>query len=130
MAQWKFQILPNERNIIGVGYRMDIISERFENKVNDALRYPFRFHKINKLVLKLGPSNVGSPDYYESPLGVAYKQVPEFSAKAYLKLSDEYKERQLQKITLESFYWILNNFDDAEFVNKGLINLGWPIPEL
>ncbi len=128
MSQWKFQISPNERNVIGVGYRMDNVAWTFEKKVNDALKYPFKFHKINKLVLKLGPSNVASPFYHEGPLGVAIKQVPDFSAEDYVKLSEQDKEQLLEKITIESFCWILENFEDADFIRKGLIKLDWPIP--
>jgi len=128
MAQWKFQISPNETDIIGVRYRVDEVTQNFENKVNDALKYPFRFHKVNKLVLKLGPTEADYPDYHESS-GVAIKQVPNFSAHAYIKLSDAEKETLLKKITLDCFYWILENFEDADFVTKGLINLGWPLPK-
>jgi len=101
----------------------------FQNKVNDALKYPFGFHKVNKLVLKLGPSEVASPDYHEYPLGVAIKQVPEFSARAYIRLSGLEKETLLKSITLECFYWLLDNFDDADFVTKGMKNLGWDFAE-
>ena len=38
MAQWKFQLAPNEPDSFVLGYRMDDIGAAFEDEVNAALR--------------------------------------------------------------------------------------------
>ncbi len=124
MAQWKFQLCPNEKDRLGLGYRLDPIGQAFENRVNDALRYPFRFHKVNKLVIQLGPEEDVSKDYYEV-LGVGLKQYPEFSYDEYLAASSQEREQILTAITKNVFRWLLAEFDDAQFVEKAAHNLSW-----
>ena len=124
MAQWKFQILPNEKDRLSRGYGLDPIGQAFENRVNEALRYPFRFHKVNKLVIHLGPVNVYKEDYQEL-LGVAFKHYPEFSYEDYLAASPQEREQLLTDMTKDVFRWLLARFEDAQFVEKAALKLGW-----
>ena len=124
MAQWKFQISPNEKDRISFGYGLDSVGKAFESRVNDALRYPFRFHKVNKLVIHLGRADVFKKDY-EELLGVGLKHYPEFSYDDYIATSPEERERMLTTITKNVFRWLLAEFEDAQFVEKAAHNLGW-----
>lgn len=125
---WKFQISPNETDIIGPRYRMDSVYDEFSEVVNSALKLPFRFHKMKKIVLKFGPTPDGWSDYSEGSSGVAIKQMPHYTAGAYIELSSKDRRAFLEKMTLEAFYWFLETYDDADFIAKGLKNLGWPLP--
>ena len=124
MAQWKFQICPNEKDRLSLGYGLDPIGQAFENRVNEALRYPFRFHKVNKLVIKLGPKEYVYKDY-EEVLGVGLKQYPQFSYDEYIAALPQEREQMLTAITKNVFRWLLAEFDDAQFVEKAAQNLGW-----
>lgn len=127
MSQWKFQFLPNEKGVIGVGYRMDEVGKEVENRINDALSYPFKFHGVNKIVVGLGPSPVQTRDYIELE-GVAKKQYPDFSASDYNMQTEEERRQQLYSIAREVFGWIALNFDDASFVHKAAAKLDWELP--
>jgi hypothetical protein len=124
MSRWKFQFVPNEKGVIGVGYRMDTVGELVEREVNAALRYPFKFHGVNKLVVELGPTTPERPDYIELA-GVGLKQYPTFSAADYLERTAEDRRSMLVEITKDVFDWLTSTFDDAEFARIGLRNLGW-----
>jgi len=124
MPQWKFQLFPNEKGRLGIGYRLDPVGQAFENRVNDALRYPFRFHKVNKLVIHLGPKDAPEKDYAEL-LGVGLKQYPEFSYDDYLAASPQGREEMLTAITKDVFGWLLMRFEDSQFVQEAARNLGW-----
>lgn len=126
MAQWKFQLCPHQKDVIGIGFRMDPIGQKVENEVNDALRYPFRFHGVNKIVVKLGKSPVDSPDYVEMA-GVGVKQYPDFCAQSYLQKSDEERREELIQISKSVLGWFLHNFDDAEFARKAAERLEWEL---
>lgn len=126
MAQWKFQLCPNEKNVIGTGFRMDPAGQKVENEVNDALSYPFRFHGVNKLVIKIGKSPVDSPDYVEM-LGVGVKQYPDFCAQSYLQKGGNERREELIQICKSVFGWFLHNFDDADFAEKAAARLGWEL---
>jgi hypothetical protein len=95
-----------------------------ENEVNDALRYPFRFHKVNKIVLCLGPGQPNARDYVEL-LGVGHKQWPDFDLGAYVAMNEQEKVEALRSIVLATFDWLESNFDDAQFVAIGRKNLAW-----
>jgi hypothetical protein len=124
MARWKFQLCPNEKGRLGVGYRLDPIGQAFEKRVNDALRYPFRFHRVNKLVICLGPTDARETDYIEL-LGVGQKQYPEFSYDHYIAASPQEREQMLTAITKDVFGWLLMQFEDSQFVEKAARNLDW-----
>jgi hypothetical protein len=124
MAQWKFQLCPNEKDSLGKGFRIDPIGQGVEDEVNDALRYPFKFHGVNKLVIRLGPAARSCKDYIEHA-GVGTKQYPSFSSAEYLNASDGEKRIIMEDITKDVFRWILAEFDDVEFVHKAIANLGW-----
>ena len=124
MAVWKFQLLPSRRDFLGIGFRMDEVGQAFEREVNDALRYPFNFHKVNKLVLELGPIDPPKKDYREL-LGVAIKQCPCFDLERYKTMSDSERLQALRSQTIQVFEWLQANFEDAQFVEVGLRNLGW-----
>jgi len=126
---WKFQISPNETGIIGPRHRMDEIYNEFQEEVNSALKLPFRFQNIVKLVLKFGPSDIDTLDFAIGSSRVAIKQMPHYSAMDYVGRSDEDRRAFLKDMTLEAFYWLLDTYDDADFIVKGLNTLGWPLPE-
>ena len=69
---------------------------------NAALRYPLRFHKVNKIVLCLGAGAPNSPDYIEQ-LGVGLKQWPEFDLGAYSSMGAREKIAALRSVVLETF---------------------------
>lgn len=37
MAQWKFQLLPSKKDLLGVGYRMDAVGQAVEDEVYEAM---------------------------------------------------------------------------------------------
>ncbi len=125
-GQWKFQLLPSKEDSLGedTGYRMDRIAEDIECEINDALPYRFKFHKIGKIVISLGP-NEDEPDYAEY-MGVSIKLYENFDPKTYMTSSDHDKQQILRFIICEVFNWFLNNFDDSEFfVNKVKEKVSW-----
>jgi hypothetical protein len=94
---------------------MDAIGESVEREVNDALPYPFKFHKVNKIVVCLGPTPEAERDYVEL-LGVGLKQWPEFNLSQYVSLSDSEKTEALRRVVTQTFAWLLDTFPDAQFV--------------
>jgi len=124
MAVWKFQLVPAQRDLLAVGFRMDAVGQAFEKTVNDALRYPFKFHKINKLVLELGATEPPKKDYIEA-LGVATKRCPHFNLERYKALPDAERVEALKYQTIQVFEWLQATYSDAQFVDVGLRNLGW-----
>ena len=129
MAVWKFQIYPAEPDQLGNRYSMDSAAKAFEKRVNDALRYPFGFHKVNKLCICLGPSKNERPLWKEA-LGVGDRHYPEFVFSRYLSLSPKERADELERITKDVFGWLLASFEDSNFVLIAAKNLGWSeIPE-
>lgn len=131
MAQWKFQLYPAQPNQIAVRFGMDQAAKAFERKVNDALRYPFGFHKVNKLCVCLGPSPYVRPHYKEA-LGVGDVHYADFSFARYVTQSHDERALELERITKHVFAWLVDNFEDANFVLVGAQNLGWsefPLPK-
>jgi hypothetical protein len=61
-SRWKFQIMPYQRDVVARGFRMDAVGEAVEREVNEALPYPFKFHKVNKIVICLGPAPADEKD--------------------------------------------------------------------
>ena len=125
MATWKFQFCPNEPDVINVGYRMDEVGEDVEREVNAALRLPFRFHGVSKIVVRLGPSQAKAPDYHEV-LGVGRKQYPSFDASSYLAHDDTDRRRVLIGVVDTVFVWFRHTFDDADFVRMAADRLSLP----
>ncbi|SRR6266576_1080033 len=124
MAVWKFQLLPHTPDQIAKGYRMDAVGQQVEAEVNDALPYRFRFHKISKIVLLLGPGAIQKEPYRES-LGVAQKLVHGFDLSKYSKALDEEKHSILRELVTNEFSWFEQNFDDAGFVTQARAKLTW-----
>ena len=124
MAQWKFQLCPNEKDSLGIGFRVDPVAQAVEDEINDALRYPFKFHGVNKIVVRFGPPATPCKDYVEQ-LGVGIKQYPNFSTSDYLAASDEEKRAIMEDISRDVFRWLLAEFDDTEFAHKAISNMGW-----
>lgn len=132
MAVWKFQLYPAQPDRIGPRFAMDEPAEAFELKVNDALRYPFGFHKVNKLCVCLGPSLESRPHYKEA-LGVGDVHCADFSFERYVAQSTDGRTLELERVTKNVFAWLVANFDDANFVLVAARNLGWtefPPPQL
>ena len=69
---------------------MDADGAGVADEVNDALRYPFKFHKVNKIVVCLGEGPTREPDYIEQ-LGVGLKQWRDFDLASYKKLDSSAK---------------------------------------
>ena len=124
MSVWKFQLYPAQPGQIAERFAMDAAAKAFESRVNAALRYPFSFHKVNKLCICLGPST-SSRQVYREQLGVADWHYPDFSYSNYLSLSPDERTLELERITKEVFSWLHEHFDDANFVLVGAKNLGW-----
>jgi hypothetical protein len=103
---------------------MDDVGIAFESQVSDALRYPFRFHKVNKLVLELGATSPAKKDYVEL-LGVAVKQCPNFDLDRYSFAHNIERQEMLKEQTMQVFRWLMENFPDAQFAEAALDNLGW-----
>ena len=127
MSQWKFQIISNRPDFIAKGRLMDEVCDTVANEVNSALRYPFKFHKVNKIVICLGRGRISEPDYVEQ-LGVALKQWPDFDLDGYKEMDSNAKINALQSVVLTTFDWIESNFHDAQFVAIGRQNLTWQEP--
>src|SRR3982750_1398502 len=117
MAVWKFQLLPHVPDVIGRGYRMDPIGQAIDQEVNDALPYRFRFHKISKIVLVLGPGSMLDSIYTEA-LGVAQKVVPSFDLLEYARASEARKVSMLRAVIVSELQWFEQSFDDAGFIAK------------
>ena len=124
MAMWKFQLLPHEKDIVAHGYRMDAVGEAVEREVNDALPYRFRFHKISKVVLILGPGSIQHSLYSEA-LGVAQKVVPSFSLAEYVAASEPERVAMLRRVIAGEFRWFEQSFADAAFIAKARGRLSW-----
>jgi len=124
MARWKFQLSPNVSGVIGKGYRMDAVGQEIEDEVNDALPGYLKFHGVNKIVVKLGPSVKHEKDYYEM-LGVGLKQWNEFDLQSYTNARESEKRQVLRDCVIQVFRWIQKNFDDTAFVDKAKDNLPW-----
>jgi hypothetical protein len=124
MAQWKFQITSNRPDFIAKGRLMDSVCDGVAGEVNDALRYPFKFHKVNKIVVRLGEGPVQEPDYVEQ-LGVGLKQWRDFDLDSYQKLDAPAKIAAIRNVVLRTFEWLEQTFDDAQFVAIGRMNLAW-----
>lgn len=122
MSVWKFQILPARPGILGERYQIDKTIRTLADEVNDALRYPFRFHKVNKIVIKLGECD--EPDYIEA-LGVGIKQYKEFDLSGYLLLEESEKERVVKKAILDTLNWLIEGFDDSTCFLNAKKRLNW-----
>jgi len=124
VAHWKFQFLPNERDIVALGYRMDATGEALEREVNAAIRYPLKFHKVSKIVVALGPAPKPERDYFEV-LGVGKKQWPLFDLRGYVTMAEHEKVQALRKVTMDTFAWLEASFDDAHFATLARARLKW-----
>ncbi len=124
MAQWKFQVLPGTRDLAGHGYRMGEVGQAFEDEVNEAMPYRFKFHGISKLVLILGQTDDKRPDYIEQ-LGVAQLKLPDFDLASYVTLDDAAKVTALRNSVLEAFRWFEREFEDTLFVSIARSKLPW-----
>ena len=132
MAVWKFQLYPAQPDKIALRFAMDEAAQAFELAVNDALRYPFGFHKMNKICVCLGPS-LGIRPHYKEALGVGDVHYADFSFARYMAQSNEERTLELERITKHVFAWLVANFDDANFVLVAARNLGWtefPLPQV
>lgn len=126
MSVWKFQLVAAAKGVVGPGFVIDPVGEAFAKTVNDALRYPFKFHKVNKLVLKLGQAESSEKDYIET-LGVAIKWCPQFDLVNYKALPNSEKIAALEAQTIQVFGWFKRTFPDAQIIDVGLKNLGWTL---
>jgi hypothetical protein len=124
MAQWKFQIISNRPGFIGKGRLMDSVCDAVADEVNDALRYPFKFHKVNKIVLCLGEGPIKEADYVEQ-LGVGLKQWREFDLDWYRQQDSSGKIDALRTVVRDTFDWLESTFNDAKFVAIARRNLSW-----
>jgi hypothetical protein len=123
-SRWKFQIKPNQRDVVARGFRMDAVGEAVEREVNEALPYPFKFHKVNKIVICLGPAPADEKDYVEL-LGIGLKQWPEFNLQHYLSLSEAEKTWALKRAVTQTFEWLVETFPDAQFAETAKRHLIW-----
>lgn len=121
--KWSFQLLPNTPGVLGKGFRVDPVTQAIEDEVNEALPYYFKFHKIGKLVIRLGPKE-GERDYHEH-IGVAQKYYPDFDVHHYDTLSADDKEVVMRGIILEVLDWMIANFDDADCFKTAKERLKW-----
>lgn len=131
MAVWKFQLYPAQPDKIALRFAMDEPAKAFQRKVNDALRYPFGFHKVNKLCVCLGPSLAVRP-HYKEVIGVGDVHFTDFSFAQYVAQSYDERTLELERVTKHVFGWLVANFDDANFVLVAARNLGWtefPLPQ-
>jgi hypothetical protein len=124
MSAWKFQIYPAQPDKIGPRFAMDAVARAFERRVNDAFRLPFRFHKLSKLCICLGPGQTSRPEYKEA-LGVVDMHYPSFSYSNYLSASDGDRTQMIEEATRSVCNRLLENFADANFVLVAAKNLGW-----
>jgi hypothetical protein len=123
-TRWKFQIRPNQRDIVALGFRMDTVGERVEREVNAVLPYPFKFHRVNKIVVCLGVSLADEKDYIEQ-LGVGLKQWLEFDLRAYVASIEAEKIQMLRCAIRGTFDWLEKSFSDAQFVAIAKNRLDW-----
>ena len=131
MAVWTFQVYPARLDKIALRFAMDDSAKAFELKVDDALRYPFGFHKVNKLRVCLGQSLAVRPHYKEA-LGVGDVRFTDFAFARYVAQSCNERTLELERVTKHVFGWLVANFDDANFVLVAARNLGWtefPLPQ-
>lgn len=119
--------MPNIRDRVGVGFRMDAVGEAVANEVNDALPYRFKFHGIGKIVLCLGPQENRprpEPDYIEQA-GVAQKQMPAFDLQTYVDSSNDQRLALVRSVVLDGLAWFEVTFDDAQFIGLARAKLPW-----
>ncbi|NRB81896.1 MAG: hypothetical protein HRU38_25110 [Saccharospirillaceae bacterium] len=121
--RWGFQLLPVKPGVLAIGYRVDPLTQSIEDEVDNALPYHFRFHKISKLVILLGP-NKENPQYIESN-GIAKYGYQGFDVDYYLKLNESEKAKHIQGIILEVFKWLIENYDDSNCFEEALTKLNW-----
>ncbi|HRQ88545.1 MAG TPA: hypothetical protein PLA50_07095 [Bacteroidia bacterium] len=121
--KWSFQLLPNTPNVLGKGFRVDTTTQAIEDEVNAALPYYFKFHKISKLVIRLGPKE-GERDYQEH-IGVAQKYYPDFDILDYASLDSSAKIKAMRRIILDVFDWLITNFEDADCFKIATEKLNW-----
>ena len=121
--KWAFQLLPNTPHVLGIGFRVDPVTQALEDEVNGVLQRAFGFHGISKLVIRLGEKE-GERDYHEH-LGVAQKYYPDFDVVSYQAMSAEDKTTHMRSIVMEVFEWLITNFDDAQCFEDALETLGW-----
>ena len=121
--KWSFQLLPNTPSVLGKGCRVDPTTQSIEDEVNEALPYYFKFHKISKLVIRLGQKE-GERDYHEFD-GVAQKYYPDLDVHQYAGLSDEEKVATMRRIILEVFDLLITKFEDAQCFQTAKLNLNW-----
>jgi|JI6StandDraft_1071083.scaffolds.fasta_scaffold19309_5 hypothetical protein len=128
--KWSFQLLPLTTDVLGTGYRVDPATQSVEDEVNIALPYYFRFHKISKLVVSLGPTDGirGKRDYHEI-LGVAEKHYPDFDIHAYAALSDVMKIQEMRRIVMSVLDWMIATFDDSQCFQTAKTKLRWSITD-
>jgi hypothetical protein len=112
--------------VLGKGYRVDPGTQAIEDDVNEALPYYFRFHKISKLVIRLGQKE-GEPDYHEIA-GVAQKYYPDFDVYSYVGLSECEKVVIMRGIILTVFDWLIATFEDAQCFALAKSKLDWHQP--
>lgn len=103
---------------------MDSVCDAVADEVNDALRYPFKFHKVNKIVLCLGEGPIKEADYVEQ-LGVGLKQWREFDLDWYRQQDSSGKIDALRIVVRDTFDWLESTFNDAQFVAIARRNLSW-----
>lgn len=123
--KWAFQLLPNTRDVLGKGFRVDEATQVLENEVNRILQCKFNFHGISKLVVRLGPKE--DQKRYHEHISVATVHYPNFDANDYNELSSDEKTAHMKKIIYEVFDWLINNFDDAECFKNAKKELDWQL---
>lgn len=109
--------------MLGIGFRVDPLTQEIEDEVDNALPYHFRFHKVSKLVIKLGPKD-GEKDYVEG-LGVALKHYPDFNVNEYKEMNESKKTETMRTIILEVFDWLIENYEDAQCFVAAKEKLKW-----
>lgn len=103
---------------------MDPAGQAVEDEVNDALPYRFRFHKISKLVLILGPG-ASQAELYRESLGVAQKLVADFDLPSYAAALDDEKRARLRQVVVKELTWFQESFEDAGFIAQARAKLTW-----
>ena len=125
--RWGFQLLPSTRDILAKGFRVDAVTQEIEDEVDNALPYHFRFHKISKLVIRLGKKEEEEKDYFEH-IGVAQKYYPDIDLKEYKEMTDEKKIETMKRIITEVFDWLIENFEDSQCFQEAKTKLNWSEP--
>lgn len=105
---------------------MDSVGQIVENEINDACRYPFKFHGVNKVVIKLDQPPVDTPDYVELA-GVGKKQIPQFNLQFYLAMTELQRRKELIATAKSVFKWLIENFEDADFARLAAERLDWDL---